>query len=166
MGKEIGWRERMLGKTAGIGGGAFGECCGNLVQWNLPGIYESDPNEHLRGGDMRLSWPSLITRQGSSGSTGLHSVFGQGVPRKITKQPKLLIRQKVGLLKLTAGPHCWEQHPHNFLNMEKYWTYAYMETLLLDSCSFGAGRFSPCYQKRDMDFKAATKPLTYNQSCL
>lgn len=59
----------------------------------------------------------------------INSCFGQGIPRKIPKQPKLLIKQKDALLKLTARPHFWEQHPHNFLNMENYWAYAYIEPL-------------------------------------
>lgn len=73
----------MLGKTTGMGR-AFGECCRNLVQCILAGIYEGDPNEHLGRGDMRLRWPSLLTRQGSSGSTGLHStrVLAKGFPGK------------------------------------------------------------------------------------
>lgn len=25
--------------------GAFGGCCGNLVQWKIPGISEGDPDE-------------------------------------------------------------------------------------------------------------------------
>jgi hypothetical protein len=37
--------ERVLGEKARIGGGAFGEGCGNLVQWKLPKIYEGDPSE-------------------------------------------------------------------------------------------------------------------------
>lgn len=41
----------MLGKTAEMGR-AFGNCCRNMVQCILAGIYEGDPNEHLGRGDM------------------------------------------------------------------------------------------------------------------
>jgi hypothetical protein len=33
-------------------------------------------------------------------------------PLEIPKQPRLLLRQKVTLQKLTAGPRCERQHPH------------------------------------------------------
>lgn len=40
---DTGWRVRVQGKMVRIG--AFGLWYGNLVQWKLHGIYESDPND-------------------------------------------------------------------------------------------------------------------------
>jgi hypothetical protein len=60
---------------------------------------------------------------------------------------------------------CYEQHPHNTLNMEKSKCHLH---LAFNPCSrcFDAEEYSEGYRKRNVDTNPATKPLTYNLPCL
>lgn len=88
-------------------------------------------------------------------------VAGQVCSMKIIKQPKMILRQKFAIGKLTVGSHSQGQHPHNTMNLKKL-IWSLHGALLPCSSLFGSGRYSAGYQKRNVDTITATKPLIYN----
>lgn len=59
-----GKRDKMRGERVGIG---------DLVELDLPGTYEDDPNEDFYYWTIQsVKWPSSVARQGYSGGTALH----------------------------------------------------------------------------------------------
>lgn len=76
-------------------------------------MYESDPNEDSVMGETGSRSAGHLSSQASLPTEGMGAVSGvvaQRGPMEI-KQPRVLLRQRVTLEKLTVGPHCQEQHP-------------------------------------------------------
>lgn len=112
-------------------------------------------------GKHNLKRPSPVARWGFQGvgHVCIQMSFGQGCPVEIPKEPRLLLRQKTALWKLTLAPHCRGQHTAT------HWTLrsqvgAYMEYLTLCHNFLGAGCYSAIHLNRNVHTNPSLKPLT------
>ena len=120
---------------------------------NYQVIGETEPQPVISNNQMKF--PVLGIR------LQLIELLVKGVPLGISKQPRLLPRQQVALHKLTVSPHYWRWHLHNSLNMEKSCQCLHRAFTPCASI-IGTGRYSACYQKRNIDIKSHINPLVYN----
>lgn len=83
---------------------------------------------------------------------------------EIFKQPRLMLRQRVDCALQTD---CGASLPRiTSTQLIKHRKVKLVPTWSLHSNLFGVGIYSAGYGKRNMDTNLATKPLTYNLSCL